>query len=88
MRISIFDCPTRGIDVGVQSDIYDLLERLRKKKKAILMISEELPEVIGMSDRILIPKDGSLTAEIGRSKKYDRKYIDSLYYLRGCGHEK
>ena len=66
--IYIFDCPTRGIDVGVQSDIYDLLERLRKKKKAILMISEELPEVIGMSDRILILKDGSLTAEIGRSK--------------------
>lgn len=65
--IYIFDCPTRGIDVGVQSDIYDLLEDLRKQKKAILMISEELPELIGMSDRILIMKDGKMAPPIDRS---------------------
>jgi len=66
--IYIFDCPTRGIDVGVQSDIYDLLSDLKAKKKAIIMISEELPELIGMSDRILIMKDGEIKAAVDRSK--------------------
>lgn len=67
--IYIFDCPTRGIDVGVQSDIYDLLEELKKKGKAILMISEELPELIGMSDRILVLKEGKLSAEFPRDQE-------------------
>lgn len=66
--IYIFDCPTRGIDVGVQSDIYDLLTELKARKKAIVMISEELPELIGMSDRILIMKDGEIKASVDRSK--------------------
>ena len=66
--IYIFDCPTRGIDVGVQSDIYDLLTDLKARKKAIVMISEELPELIGMSDRILIMKDGEIKASVDRSK--------------------
>ena len=64
--IYIFDCPTRGIDVGVQSDIYGLLQKLRHEKKAIVMISEELPELIGMSDKIIILKDGKVSAEFDR----------------------
>ncbi len=66
--IYIFDCPTRGIDVGVQSDIYDLLQNLKMQKKAIIMITEELPELIGMSDRILILKNGKISAEVNRNK--------------------
>jgi ribose transport system ATP-binding protein len=65
--ILILDCPTRGIDVGVKASIYQLMSELKAKGKAILMISEELTEVIGMSDRILILKDGSLTGEFKRS---------------------
>lgn len=66
--ILILDCPTRGIDVGVKAAIYKLMDEYRKSGKAILMISEELPELIGMSDRILILKDGELVKEFRRSK--------------------
>ena len=66
--IYIFDCPTRGIDIGVKSDIYDLMSQLKKDNKAILMISEELPELIGMSDRILVMKDGDVKGEFLRDK--------------------
>lgn len=64
--IYIFDCPTRGIDIGVKSDIYNLLTDLKKQGKAILMISEELPELIGMSDRILTFKNGEISGEFLR----------------------
>lgn len=67
--VLIFDCPTRGIDIGVKSDIYELLNRLKHKGKAIIMISEELPELIGMSDRILIFKDGRIKGEFDRSEE-------------------
>jgi ribose transport system ATP-binding protein len=67
--IFIFDCPTRGIDIGVKNDIYDLLTQLRNQGKAIIMISEELPELIGMSDRILILKDGKINGTFLRTQK-------------------
>jgi ribose transport system ATP-binding protein len=67
--IFIFDCPTRGIDIGVKNDIYDLLTKLRNQGKAIIMISEELPELIGMSDRILVLKDGKVNGTFLRSQK-------------------
>lgn len=65
-EIYIFDCPTRGIDIGVKADIYRLLSDLKKQGKAILMISEELPELIGMSDRILTFKNGAISGEFLR----------------------
>lgn len=64
--ILIFDCPTRGIDIGVKAAIYQLLLELKEKGKAILMISEELMEIIGMSDRTVIMKDGQITGEFKR----------------------
>ena len=60
----IFDEPTRGIDVGAKFEIYDLMNRLVSKGKAVLMISSELPEVLGMADRILVMHDGRITGEI------------------------
>ena len=67
--IFILDCPTRGIDIGVKADIYALLYELKKKGKAILMISEELPELIGMSDRVIVIKDGAITGEYRREER-------------------
>ena len=61
--ILILDCPTRGVDIGVKSAMYRLMYELKKQGKSIVMISEELPELIGMSDRILIMKDGTFTGE-------------------------
>jgi ABC-type sugar transport system ATPase subunit len=60
----IFDEPTRGIDVGAKYEICLLINRLAAQGKAILMISSELPEVLGMSDRILVMHDGRITGEI------------------------
>jgi ribose transport system ATP-binding protein len=55
------------VDIGVKQAMYQLMVQLKKEGKTILMISEELPELMGMSDRILIMKDGEITKEFKRS---------------------
>ena len=59
-EIYIFDEPTRGIDVGAKQEIYQIMVELLKQGKAIIMVSSDMPEVIAMSDRILIMKDGKI----------------------------
>ncbi len=71
--ILVLDSPTRGIDVKVKADIYALMGDLKKKGKAVIMISEELPELLGMSDRILIMKDGKINGEFMRDKNLGEK---------------
>lgn len=66
-EILILDCPTRGVDIGVKQAMYQLMIKLKKEGKAILLISEELPELLGMSDRLLIMKNGSIAHEFQRS---------------------
>jgi ABC-type sugar transport system ATPase subunit len=66
-RILIMDEPTRGIDVGAKSEIHALMSRLAQNGLAILMISSELPEVLGMSDRILVMNGGRIVGEIARA---------------------
>ena len=63
-EVIIFDEPTRGIDVGAKFEIYLLMHRLVEQGKAILMISSELPEVLGMADRIVVLHEGRVTGEI------------------------
>ncbi|HBO24340.1 MAG TPA: ribonucleotide-diphosphate reductase subunit alpha [Providencia sp.] len=63
-KILIFDEPTRGIDVGAKSEIYQLMRSLTEKGISIIMISSELPEVIGVSDRVLVFRDGEIAAEL------------------------
>lgn len=70
-RILILDCPTRGIDIGVKQSMYQLIYKLKKEGHSIILISEELAEVIGMSDRILIIKDGAVSGEFMRSEDID-----------------
>ncbi|MDR2184647.1 MAG: sugar ABC transporter ATP-binding protein [Treponema sp.] len=62
--ILILDEPTRGIDVGAKSEIYSIMDNLTKQGKSIVMISSEMPEVIGMSDRILVVRKGQISAEL------------------------
>ena len=57
-KLLILDEPTRGIDIGAKKDIYDLMNELTAKGVSIIMVSSELPEVIGMSDRILVIHEG------------------------------
>ena len=63
-RILVFDEPTRGIDVGAKAGIHDLIRRLARDGLAVLMISSELPEVIGMSDRIVVLRNGEVAGEL------------------------
>ncbi len=63
-EVIIFDEPTRGIDVGAKQEIYLLINELAQQGKAIIMISSELPETMGMSDRILIMHEGRITGEL------------------------
>ncbi len=66
--IYLFDEPTRGIDVGAKVEIYHLMNKLIERGAAILMVSSELPEILGMSDRILVMKEGEITGELSRQK--------------------
>jgi rhamnose transport system ATP-binding protein len=67
-KLLIVDEPTRGIDVGAKAEVHRTLSKLAKEGMAIIMISSELPEVIGMADRILVMHEGKLTAELSRSE--------------------
>jgi len=74
-EIVIFDEPTRGIDVGAKVEIYILMNQLAREGKAILMISSELPEILGMSDRVLVMRDGSMVAEFTRAEATEDKVM-------------
>ncbi|CAB1211085.1 sugar ABC transporter ATP-binding protein [Serratia liquefaciens] len=64
-RILILDEPTRGVDVGAKSEIYRIMSQMAQQGVAILMISSELPEVVGMSDRVYVMHEGSIVGELG-----------------------
>ena len=67
-RLLIVDEPTRGVDVGAKSEVHRTLGQLAKEGMAIIVISSDLPEVIGMADRVLVMHEGKLTAELSRSE--------------------
>lgn len=74
--IIIFDEPTRGIDVGAKAEIYKLLNDLAANGKAIIMISSELPEILGMCDRILVMHNGRIAGELDRSEADQEKIMN------------
>jgi ABC-type sugar transport system ATPase subunit len=73
--VLVLDCPTRGIDVMVKATIYDLMSKLKESGKTIIMISEELLELKGMCDRIIVLKEGKMVAEISRRKDLSEEEI-------------
>lgn len=66
--IVIFDEPTKGIDIGSKSEIYRLMSKLASEGKALILISSELTELLGMSDRVLVIREGILRAELGKAE--------------------
>ena len=77
--ILILDCPTRGVDIGVKQAMYQLMYRMRQEGKSVILISEEMAELIGMSDRLLIMKDGRLQKELARSRQLNE--ADVIRYM-------
>ncbi len=74
-RILILDEPTRGIDVGTKAAVHDLMSRLAAEGLAILMISSELPEILGMSDRVIVMREGRLTGHFTRAEATQEKIM-------------
>ncbi|MDH7602057.1 MAG: sugar ABC transporter ATP-binding protein [Armatimonadota bacterium] len=74
-KVLIFDEPTRGIDVGAKTEIYQLMNRLAEQGVAIIMISSELPEILGMSDRILVMHEGEIAGELSREEATQEKIM-------------
>ena len=74
-KVIIMDEPTRGIDVGTKSQIYRLIYSLAETGKAIVVISSELPEVMGVSDRIIIMREGGIVAEVTRQDATEEKIL-------------
>jgi ribose transport system ATP-binding protein len=74
-KVLIFDEPTRGIDVGAKVEVYGLMNQLAQRGAGILLISSELPEVLGMSDRVLVMHEGRLAADLPRAEATPERVI-------------
>ena len=74
-KVLIIDEPTRGIDVGAKAEVYGALAELVREGMAVLMISSELPEVLGMADRVLVMHEGRITADIARAEANEERIM-------------
>ncbi|MPW16593.1 ATP-binding cassette domain-containing protein [Paraburkholderia sp. CNPSo 3157] len=76
-KVLIIDEPTRGIDVGAKAEVYGALSELVQEGMAVLMISSELPEVLGMADRVLVMHEGRISAEIARADASEERIMSA-----------
>jgi ribose transport system ATP-binding protein len=74
--VIFFDEPTRGVDVGAKFEIYQLMRQLAERGVAILMISSDLVEILGMSDRILVMHERRIVAELARDEASEERIIE------------
>ena len=84
-RILIFDEPTRGIDVGAKVEVYQLMNELVKEGVGIIMISSELPEILGMSDSVLVLHNGAVAGNVPREEA-TQEYLLQLAYGGALNH--
>jgi D-xylose transport system ATP-binding protein len=76
-KVVLLDEPTRGIDVGAKLEIYELVNRLTAEGKAVILVSSELPELIGMSDRILMLHEGRVGGEFARDEATQERLMEA-----------
>lgn len=81
-KVLILDEPTRGVDVGAKKEIYDLINKLKEEGRAIIMISSEMPEILGMSDRILVLHEGKITGEFNMNDATQEKIMKSAVGIK------
>ncbi len=74
-KVLILDEPTRGIDVGAKAEVHALIARLAEDGVAILMISSELPEILGMSHRVLVMREGRIVADLPRAEADEERIM-------------
>jgi len=83
-RVLMLDEPTRGVDIGAKSEIYRIISELAAQGVAILMVSSELPEIVGMSDRVLVMREGQLVGELDGSLGKEITQENIMHYATGA----
>ena len=81
--ILILDEPTRGIDVGAKYEIYCIMNRLVAEGKSVIMISSEMPEILGMCDRIYVMSEGRIVAEMDGADATQEKIMSHILSVAG-----
>ncbi|OUL25044.1 D-xylose ABC transporter ATP-binding protein [Nostoc sp. RF31YmG] len=84
-KVLMLDEPTRGVDIGAKSEIYRIMSELAAHGIAILMVSSELPEIVGMSDRVLVMREGHLVGELDGSLGKEITQENIMHYATGAG---
>ncbi|MDZ8053022.1 MAG: sugar ABC transporter ATP-binding protein [Aulosira sp. ZfuVER01] len=84
-KVLMLDEPTRGVDIGAKSEIYRIMSELAAQGIAILMVSSELPEIVGMSDRVLVMREGQLVGELDGSLGKEITQENIMHYATGAG---
>jgi L-arabinose transport system ATP-binding protein len=75
LKVVILDEPTRGIDVGAKNEIYQIIYQLAERGCAVIMVSSELPEVLGVSDRIMVMRGGQISGILAREEAHEEKVL-------------
>ena len=84
-QILILDEPTHGVDVGTKADVHRTISHLASQGLSILLISSELPEILGMSDRVLVMREGQLVSELPREQATQERIIGAAAGVREDG---
>ncbi len=84
-KVLILDEPTRGIDVVAKAEVHGIIDRLAHQDLAVLLISSELPEILGMSDRILVMREGKLVGEVDRAAASEERLVAMAAGAQPCG---
>ncbi len=87
MKVVIMDEPTKGVDVGAKAEIYGIMSRLAKQGYAIIMISSEMPEILGMCDRIYVMCKGRITGELPADQASQEKILELAMEKESGGRE-
>ncbi|MCP4383693.1 MAG: sugar ABC transporter ATP-binding protein, partial [Hyphomicrobiales bacterium] len=77
LRVIVVDEPTRGIDVGAKTEIFTLLDQLAADGHTVVMMTSEMPELLGLSDRIMVMAEGRITATLARDEATQEKILDA-----------
>ena len=87
-QIFIFDEPTKGVDIGAKAQIYDLMVQLTQAGKSILMVSSDIPELVAMSDRIAVMRNGELVTVLAAKDVTEQELIGSFLGINENGRGK
>src|SRR5438045_6985390 len=87
-QVLILDEPTRGIDVGAKAEVHHVVGEMARQGKAMLMISSDLPEVLAVSDRIVVMKEGRVTARLNRAEATQQRVMTAATQGDGAAVEK